>query len=110
MTRTLLTLTFLASAALAGCNKEDHTLVEGGDKDTNVTNAADIVLPPSIAASKAYRCKDNSLVYIDWMSDGGARVKKGKDDVGEPIPAGAPTLSGDAQATSITYNGKSCKA
>ena len=33
-------------------------------------NNVGVVLPPSIQASKAYRCKDNSLVYIDWLSDG----------------------------------------
>ena len=39
-------------------------------------------LPPSIAASKTYRCKDNSLVYVDWLSDGSARVKKTREEVG----------------------------
>lgn len=113
MTRTLLALTLLASAALAGCNKQDHTIVAGARDEANVANIADVVLPPSIAASKVYRCKDNSLVYIDWLSDGTARVKKSKDDYAASAvqvgQEGSP-LKGAAADASITYNGKSCKA
>ena len=111
MTRTPLALALAAAAALAGCNKEDHTIVAGGPQidDTNVSNEP-VALPPSVAASKSYRCKDNSLVYIDWLSDGSARVKKNRDEVGTAVPAGSPTLKGDAHASTITYNGQSCKA
>ena len=35
-----------------------------------VANAAPVAMPPAIVASKTYRCKDNSLVYIDWLADG----------------------------------------
>lgn len=111
MTRTLTILTFVAAAALAGCNNEDHNIVAGPDLDDTPVNKTGVVLPPSIQASKAYRCKDNSLVYIDWLSDGSARVKKSREDVGGPVtPAGDPSLSGDAKAASITYKGQSCKA
>ena len=115
MTRTLTILSMVAAAALAGCNKEDHTIVAGQnvvDPQANVVaNLDNVQLPPSIQASKTYRCKDNSLVYIDWLSDGTARVKKNKDEVGGPVtPAGDPSLKGDAQAATITVNGQSCKA
>jgi hypothetical protein len=115
MTRTLTILSIVAAAALAGCKKEDHTIVAGPnvvDPQANVVaNLDQVKLPPSIQASKTYRCKDNSLVYIDWLSDGTARVKKSKEDFGGPVtPAGDPSLKGDAKAASITLNGKSCKA
>lgn len=113
MTRTLLTLTLAASAALAGCNREGNTIVAGGKDEANVTNAADVVMPPSITASKTYRCKDNSLIYIDWRSDGTAKVKKSKDDYSAPAvqPGGEGSpLKGAATDASITYEGKSCKA
>jgi hypothetical protein len=100
------------AAALAGCNKDDHTIVAGGPdegNDTNVTANGPIVLPPSISASKTYRCADNKLVYIDWMSDGSARVKKTRDEAGTTVAPGKE-LKGDAKAASITYNGQSCKA
>ena len=37
---------------------------------TNIAANAPVALPPSITGSKSYRCKDNKLIYIDWMSDG----------------------------------------
>lgn len=104
----------IAAAALAGCDQSDGT----DDAMANAANeaaAAPVVLPPSIAGSHAYRCKDNSLVYIDWYSDGSARVKANRNDAGTLIPAPAPDattpppLIGSASATSITYNGQSCK-
>ena len=109
MTRTLI-LALGVAAALAGCNKEDHTIVAGGPDEGNANAAANapVTLPPSVAASKAYRCKDNSLVYIDWLSDGTARVKKSREEVGTPVTPGAE-LKGDAHAATITYNGQSCK-
>ena len=111
MTRTPLILALAAAAALAGCNKEDHTIVAGGP-DAEANDAAPntpVALPPSIAASKSYRCDNNSLVYVDWLSDGSARVKKSADEAGTLVAAGAPELKGDAKAASITYNGESCE-
>jgi hypothetical protein len=113
MTRTPLLIILAAAAALAGCNKENHTIIAGpdtGDNQTNATANANVQLPPSITASKSYRCEDNKLVYVNWMSDGTARVKKTREEVGTPVAAGAPELKGDASSPAITYNGQSCKA
>jgi|SRR5437868_5278427 len=111
MTRTLLIITLAAAAALAGCNNSDHNIVAGepGESTGNVAANANVQLPPSIASSKSYRCADNSLVYVDWMSDGSARVKKTREEVGTPVPAGSADLQGDPKSTSITYKGQSCK-
>ena len=113
MTRTLTLFALAAAAALAGCNNEDHTIVAdpaGPDPMANALNA-DVVLPPAIAASKSYRCKDNSVVYIDWLSDGTARVKKDRNEVGAIVTPGAEgsPLTGDPKAASVTLNGQSCK-
>ena len=112
MTRIPLLITLAAAAALAGC-KENHTIVAGGpDEGNNATNIATngpVVLPPSITASKAYRCAANKLVYIDWMSDGSARVKKTQDEPGTAVTPGTE-LKGDPKGSSITYKGESCKA
>jgi curli biogenesis system outer membrane secretion channel CsgG len=113
MTRTPLLVAIAAAAALAGCGKENHTIVAGpdaGDNSANTASAAPVQLPPSIAASKSYRCKDNKVIYVDWLSDGSARVKTSKEDVGTAVAAGAADLTGDAKASSITYKGQSCKA
>lgn len=111
MTRTPLLIALAAAAALAGCSKENHTIVAGGDGsgDTNTAANEPVALPPSISSSKAYRCKDNKLVYIDWMSDGTARVKATREEPGTPVTPGNE-LKGDPQAANVTYNGESCKS
>ena len=111
MTRTPLLITLAAAAALAGCNKEDHTIVAGGPDDdmANAAGNTPVALPPSIQSSKAYRCKDNALIYVDWLSDGTARVKKKKEEVGTTVTPGTE-LKGDPAGSTVTYNGQSCKA
>ena len=111
MTRTSLLITLAAAAALAGCNSKDHTIVAGGPQDDNGTVATNgpVALPPSIQASKSYRCADNKLIYVDWMSDGSARVKKTREEVGTTVTPGTD-LKGDASAKAITYSGQSCNA
>jgi len=111
MTRISLILALGAAAALAGCNKEDHTIVGGPNiADDNSAEAnGPVALPPAVTSSKSYRCKDNSLVYIDWLSDGTARVKKTREEVGTSVTPGTE-LKGDSKASTITYNRQSCKA
>lgn len=67
-----LVITLGLAAALAACNKSDHTIVAGGTPGDNLAAAADsnVVLPPAIKATKTYRCADNSIVRIDWLEDG----------------------------------------
>ena len=38
------------------------------------------------------------------------RATKTREEVGTTLPAGDKSLTGDAKAASITYNGQSCKA
>ena len=94
MTRTPLLITLAAAAALAGCNKESHTIVAGGPPGDNLANVAangPVALPPSITASKIYRCADNTVVYVDYLSDGKtANVRTEK--------AGSPTQVVAAEA------------
>ena len=106
MTRTTFLVTLAAAAALAGCNSKDHTIT-GESPGDNIAANAPVALPPSIAASKSYRCKDNKLVYIDWMSDGTARVKNTREEVGTAVTPGT-NLKGDANAKTVSYNGQDC--
>ena len=112
MTRTLL-LALGAAAALAGCHKEDHTIVSGpdGDTGTNAAANAQVQLPPSIVATKIYRCADNAVVTVDYLSDGksaNVRDKKGAASVlvsapeaGQPMTAtGGYQVQGTAAASS----------
>ena len=125
MTRTPLAIALIAATALAGCNKQDHTITAGPDEGNQVANAAPIELPPAILASKIYRCKDNSVVYIDWLSDNkSANVRSEKNgaathvvapEAGKAMVASGYSLSGSATASnvSLTRPGKgssSCHA
>ena len=111
MTRTPLLIALAAAAALAGCHK--HTIVAGGppsDEDQNVSNTP-VALPPSIVATKLYRCADNSVVTIDWLSDNkSANVHVGKasestqvtaPEAGKPMTAaGGYSVEGSASSSS----------
>jgi hypothetical protein len=107
-------LTLAAAAALAGCNKESHTIVAGpdtGENETNVTAKGPIALPPSIIATKLYRCEDNSVVTVDYLSDnksanvrvgkGGASTQVTAQEAGKPMTA-AGGYSVEGSATSST--------
>ena len=121
MTRTPTIIALAAAAALAGCNTEDHTIVSdptGGP--SNAAANANVKLPPSIVGSHKYRCKDNSLISIDWLSDGiessarvtpqgGATVTLAQAEAGGAYTAEGASLSGDPKAQSVTYKGQSCK-
>ena len=114
MTRTTLALTLVAAAALAGCNRSNqNTAPNTADDSGNKVANAHVELPPTIAASKIYRCKDNSVVYIDWLSDNkSANVRTDKSgtptqlkapEEGKPMVAeGGYSLTGTAKATSVT--------
>lgn len=127
MTRTLATLGLVAAAALAGCNKDDHTIVVGppGD-DVAVATNADVQLPPAIAASKTYRCADNKIVTVDWLADNktanirteknGTPTQVSAPEPGQPMtgPAGY-SVTGSPTASSVTIavpgrKAQSCKA
>ena len=125
MTRITLTLILTAAAALAGCNQEDHTIRSGPDQGDAAANAAPIELPPSISASKIYRCKDNSVVYIDWLSDrksanvrgdrNGPATHLAAPEEGQPMLAEGYSLTGAAADASVTLarpgkGSQSCKA
>jgi hypothetical protein len=126
MTRTPLALALTAAAALAGCNQEDHNIVAGGPADPMGNQAnADVVLPPSIAHSKIYRCKDNSVVYIDWLSDKkSANLRTDKNapptqlvapEEGKPMVAEGYSLTGTGEGSTVTLSrpgkgSQSCKA
>lgn len=112
MTRKAL-LMLAAAAALAGCNKESHTIVAGGPPgdETNTLANANVQLPPSIVATKLYRCADNSVVTVDYLSDNkSANVHVGKEgptvqvasaEAGKPMTAaGGYSVEGSATSSS----------
>lgn len=128
MNRTGLTIALVAAAALAGCNDQSHTIDAGrpGDDSGALANAAPVELPPTIAHSGIYRCKDNSVVYVDWLSDSkttnlrtdknGTPIQLKAAEAGQPMVAeGGYSLTGTKDAAAITLarpdkGSQSCKA
>ncbi|WP_019831605.1 hypothetical protein [Sphingomonas sp. PR090111-T3T-6A] len=114
-------LSGLLFLALAACNSQPENIVVGprDDMEEQLAHAKPVELPPSISATKTFRCKDNSVVYVDFYSDGkSAGLHQKKDGAptmvkapaaGEPMVAdGGYALTGTATAAtvSVTLPGK----
>ena len=119
---TRLTLVALGAAlTLAACNNDDHTIVQQGPADpmaNQLAAAPPVELPPSIAASKTYRCDGNKVVEIDWTErDGkpaGANIRVGADTVQSvvttaPAEGTGPFTAPDGTSISGTKDAASVK-
>jgi predicted small lipoprotein YifL len=98
-----------ASVTLAACGQKEPDVVEIPDPQAEaLKNAPKVELPPAIAASRTYRCKDNSLVFIDFMSNDTAIVRKGKG-VEPPLATVTAETAGGAykSADGFTVSGNS---
>lgn len=123
--RTLAAASMAALFFLAACNTEPE--VVGGPADPQaeaLKNAPPVELPPAIRESRTYRCRDNSLIYVNFMTDGvTAEVRDRQEEPpratlkapaqGEPYVAGGYSLSGSGE--NITYSSpdsssQSCRA
>lgn len=123
--RILSAAAFAALLSLAACNSEPET-VTGGTADPDAATlkeAPPVELPPMLTASRTYRCKDNSLVYIDFFSDNvtanlrdtkdGAPVVLKAPEAGKPFAADGYTLTGSGSQVELARPGKgseTCKA
>jgi hypothetical protein len=107
---------------LAACNQQPDNIVVGppDDMKDQLATAKPVELPPSIAATKTFRCADNSVVSVDFYSgdkSAGIHAKKGDapvivkaDEAGkEMIADGGYALTGTAKGSSVqvTLPGKS---
>jgi len=125
-------LLFRAAASLmlmsliSACNSEPENITAGGPEDPDaakVAAAPPVQLPPMMTASKSYRCKDNSVVYIDFFNNNTLMYKAKKEDTtgttltaeaeGKPYTADGYSVSGNGSEVTIAAPGKgsqSCKA
>lgn len=115
-----------ALSSLSACNN-DQPQVVGGPADPmaeKLANAAPVELPPMVKVSRQYRCKGNSLIFVDFMSDDktailrtskeGAPTKLTAAEAGKPFTAeGGYEVVGSGKEITANVAGKgalSCKA
>ena len=112
-----------ALLSLSACSNEPEVVDTNPDpmKD-ELAKAAPVEAPPMIQASRTYRCKDNSLVYIDFYTNNTAqyRTEKGGQATtltspaeGQAYTAEGHSVSANAAQIQLTAPGKgslSCKA
>ena len=112
-----------ALLVLSACNKPEPEIVDTNpDPMANqIANAEPIELPPAVTDSAIYRCKDNSIVYVDFLGDKTAanvRVEKGAAPVQvKAAPEGGAmtggngfSVSGSGKTVEIAVNGAAAQS
>jgi hypothetical protein len=111
-------MTTAALFALAACSSEPEvvTINKFDPQAEALKNAAPIAPPPMIMASRTYRCRDNSLVYIDFFNNNTAIVRNERGtppvatltspDGTAPYTADGYSVSANAEEISYTAPGK----
>lgn len=115
----------LLALPLAACENQPQTVTsEAPDPQKEaLKNRPKIELPPSIKASVTLRCKDHSLVYVDFFSGDklanlrtekdGTSIRLAAEKAGDPLVADGYSLTGNSKLITLTQPGKpaqSCKA
>ncbi len=116
--------TLLSAAAammvlpLAACDNKAETVTTTAPdpQAAELAKSAPVVLPPSMKASVTFRCKDNSLVYVDFFSgDAQANLRTDKtkppikltaEKAGDPMVADGYSMTGTPKAITLSQPGK----
>jgi len=112
-------LTAAAAAALltlGGCDNSEPVTVNTYDAQAAaLKNAAPVVLPPAIVASRAYRCSDNSLFYVDFYDNNSALLRTSREGMptnltsaGDGAPYAGEGYTVSANADNVRINSLSC--
>ncbi len=125
MNRILPLVAALAAIPLAACQSEPETVTSvAPDPLADQKAAAEPVeLPPAIRAQVTFRCRDNSLVYVDFFTGDeqvNLRNERGTppttlttETPGGPYTAEGYSLSGDPENITLKQPGKdelTCRA
>ena len=95
----------LSALALAACEAETIDPNNRADPMQNeLANAPPVELPPAIASSKTYRCKDNSLVQIDWLAQDKGAYVHGEGTAQTHVKA-AEAVEGKPASTDLVADG-----
>jgi hypothetical protein len=113
----------VALFALSACQKETIIAGRKDDMAEALAKAPKVVLPPSLKSTKAYRCKDGSLAYVDLFqgdkmanlrsTPSGPATKLEAPEVGQPMVAEGYSMTVSGNAITLSQPGKgsqACKA
>jgi hypothetical protein len=105
-------LVLAVTSSLTACSWKGQTI------DPNVVDRAQaiadskVVLPPSKSASRVYRCRDNSIVYVDFLSDAltanlrtaenGPIIRLQASTPDKPLSGGGYALAGHGTRIALT--------
>ncbi len=105
-----------ALATLGACSEPEVVTVNKYDPQAEaLKNRPKVELPPTILVTRTYRCRDNSLVYIDFLSNNTANYRTTPGTVptvltaegGEPpYRAEGHSVSANAEEITLTAPGK----
>lgn len=111
----LMTAAAALALSLGACKETKPTVVDTTSPDpmaSQLANAAPVELPPAMTASVTFRCKDNSLAYVDFFkgntqanvhpTKGATAVVLKADKDGDPLTGGGYTLTGDQESIKLT--------
>lgn len=102
MHKSLVIAAAAATATLAACSGEETVTINRYDAQAEaLANAAPVELPPAIVAGRTYRCRDNSLVYIDFYNNNTATIRTQR---GGDIAATVTSADGTAPYTADGYS------
>lgn len=108
---------------LAACDDSMSTINQFDPQAEAMRNTAPLTEPPPMMlASRTYRCRDNSLVYIDFFTNNTAQLRTEREGMptiltaaegNSPYVAEGYSVSANAEQISLTAPGKtnlSCRA
>ena len=115
-THILAAMAIAATVTLAACNPEPEVVRKDDPMAEALKNSGPVAPPPMIQASRTYRCRDNSLYYVDFYTNHSAmvRTQEGGDPVamltaqgGNPPYVGQEgySISGNGEQVSISAPG-----
>lgn len=108
----------VALLALSACNHkpEQVTSTAPDPLAAELANRPPVVLPPMMTSEVTFRCKDQSLVYVDFFQGDrqllvktdktGSGVKLAAEKAGDPYKADGYTVTGSPKSISIIQPGK----
>ena len=113
-----------ALLTLSACQQETIVAGRKDDMAEALAKAPKVVLPPAIKSTKAYRCKDGGLVYVDLFqgdkmanlrsTENGPATKLEAPEAGQPMVAeGGYSLTVSGNNVNVAQPGKGaqvCKA